>query len=74
MTFEKVADFSGGVMIKIKDLKALSDSIGQQRPFDTPQSVTLRHGGAAIKKHDKIVYPVRAHPPLRWGHDWRRPL
>jgi hypothetical protein len=30
-----------------------------QRPFDTPQSVTLRHGGAAIKKHNKMDDAVR---------------
>jgi transposase InsO family protein len=26
-----------------------------QRPFDTPQSVALRHGGAAIQMHGKLV-------------------
>jgi microcin C transport system substrate-binding protein len=40
-----------------------------QRPFDTPQSVTLRHGVAAIKKHDKMddAAPAASAAALRTG-------
>ena len=39
----------------------------EQWPFDTPHSVALRHGGAAIEMHDKMAYPDPQPPVAACG-------